>query len=193
MTPDPERAPGLRHRRRRRVRRIDLRSQLRLLQKPHVRHSREGGNLVSISGQDWIPAFAGMTRTGRSRVCATASASRPPPHSSHLSPRGGDAAACPCAGRGQRGRPRLWCQRAPGLRHSRSRARLPRGPSPLDPISQPPSDRPVPSGQRPMLPRSPRRRPAYRSLTAPCPGVRSVPSLRIDARRPLGPPGNEPR
>ena len=47
---------------------------LRLLQQPHVRHSREGGNLFSIFGQDWIPAFAGMTRTGRSRVCATASA-----------------------------------------------------------------------------------------------------------------------
>ena len=48
----------------------------RLLQKPHVRHSRAGGNPFSISGQDWIPAFAGMTRTGRSRVCATASANR---------------------------------------------------------------------------------------------------------------------
>ena len=48
----------------------------RLLQKPHVRHSRAGGNPFSISGQDWIPAFAGMTRTGRSRVCATASAGR---------------------------------------------------------------------------------------------------------------------
>ena len=66
MTPDPERAPTLRHRRRRRrpVPRLDLRSQLRLLQKPHVRHSREGGNLVSISGQDWIPALRGNDENG---------------------------------------------------------------------------------------------------------------------------------
>ena len=33
---------------------------LRLLQKPHVRHSREGGNLCSISGQDWMPAFGDL-------------------------------------------------------------------------------------------------------------------------------------
>ena len=40
-------------------------SLLRLLQKPHLRHSREGGNLVLTRyGQDWIPAFAGMTRDG---------------------------------------------------------------------------------------------------------------------------------
>ena len=69
---------------------------LRLLQKPHVRHSREGGNLFSISAQDWIPAFAGMTRTGRSRVCATASA-RADPARTRRSVAGSGETIRPCA------------------------------------------------------------------------------------------------
>ena len=47
---------------------------LRLLHKPDSVIPGLTGNPVSISGQPWIPAFAEMTRVGRSRVSATASA-----------------------------------------------------------------------------------------------------------------------
>ena len=73
----------LRHGRRRRrpVPRIHLRSQLGILQ------------TTRIPSPPTVPGEMPQPR-GRKVDC------------SHLSPRGGDAAACPCAGRGQRGRPR---------------------------------------------------------------------------------------
>ena len=181
MTPDPERAPGLRHRRRRPVPRIDLRSQLRLLQKPHVRHSREGGNLVSISGQDWIPAFAGMTRTGRSRVCTTASASRLPPQLPSLPPRG-RCRSLPLRRQGAEGEAAAVTpdpERAPGLRHRRRRRRpVPR----LDLRSQ--------LAVPPTAPISPRGR--CRSLPLRRQGAEGEAAADPDSERGPGPPARIP-